>query len=125
MAHSKTPSTAKIEKIARTVHEAIRGWRLANGQEGIPVWSEAPDWMVAATKESVQVVLENPKLSASAQHEQWMAAKLRDGWTLGAQKDLDQKTHPLLVPFDDLPEVERLKDILINSIVAALADIHA
>ena len=117
------PPPEKIEKIARTAHDAIRGWRLANGQDGIPEWADAPDWMVSATKESVIAVLQDPDMAASTQHEQWMAGKLRDGWTLGAVKDPDAKTHPLLIPFDQLPEVERMKDTLMITIVAALANI--
>lgn len=118
------PSPEKIEKIARTAHDAIRGWRLANGQEGIPEWADAPDWMISATKESVSAVLQNLDMSASAQHDQWMAAKLRDGWSFGETKDPAAKTHPLLIPFDELPEVERMKDTLINAIVTALANIE-
>ncbi len=113
----------KIEKIARTAHDAIRGWRLANGQDGIPEWADAPEWMISATKESVIAVLRDPHMAASTQHEQWMAAKIRDGWTYGAVKDPDARTHPLLIPFDQLPEVERMKDTLMNAIVVALADI--
>lgn len=115
----------KIEKIARTAHDAVRGWRLANGQDEIPEWADAPEWMVSATKDSVVSVLEHLGMSASAQHEQWMAAKLKDGWAFGAKKDPDDKTHPLLIQFEDLPEVERMKDTLINAIVVALAEIEA
>lgn len=124
MNRENASSPEKIEKIARTAHDAIRGWRLANGQEGIPEWADAPDWMLAATKESVSAVLKNLGMSASAQHDQWVAAKKRDGWMFGHTKDSIAKTHPLLIPFDQLPEVERMKDTLINAIVAALASIE-
>ncbi|MEL6727360.1 MAG: RyR domain-containing protein [Pseudomonadota bacterium] len=123
MNRENASSPEKIEKIARTAHDAIRGWRLANGQEEIPEWADAPDWMLAATKESVSAVLKNLGMSASAQHDQWVAAKKRDGWKFGHTKDPIAKTHPLLIPFDQLPEVERMKDTLINAIVAALASI--
>lgn len=73
MHNKKTASAIKVEKIARTAHETIRGWRLANGQDGIPEWDDAPDWMVAVTKESVVSVLQEPDMSPLKQHEQWMA----------------------------------------------------
>lgn len=118
-------SSEKIEKIARTAHDAIRGWCLANGQKEIPEWADAPEWMVFATRESVAAVLENLGMPASdQQHDQWMAEKFRDGWVFGPKKDPEKKTHPLLIPFEDLPEVERMKDTLINSIVVALAEIE-
>lgn len=80
--------------------------------------------MVSATKGSVIAVLQDPNMSATQQHEQWMAGKLRDGWNLGPTKNPERKIHPLLVPYEQLPEVERIKDQLFNAVVCALADIE-
>ncbi len=116
MVHSQ-----EIEKIARTVHEALRAWAAANGQVPYPAWRRAPKWMKDSSIESVRYVLENPKAQASAQHDQWMAQKIRDGWRFGEVKDADKKTHPLLIPYEQLPEIERKKDALLNATVLALA----
>ncbi|MCR9271122.1 MAG: RyR domain-containing protein [Hyphomonadaceae bacterium] len=124
MQNKDAVSPSKIEKIARTAHEAIKGWRLANGQESIPDWEDAPDWMVSATKDSVMMVLQDPNTSASKQHEQWMDKKLRDGWKQGPLKNPEAKTHPLLIPYEELPEVERMKDSLMNAVISALAEIQ-
>jgi hypothetical protein len=40
-------------------------------------------------------------------HEAFRAGKARDGWTHGAQKSEEKKTHPLLVPWAALPERDR------------------
>ncbi|MEZ5997827.1 MAG: RyR domain-containing protein [Hyphomonas sp.] len=115
-----TPTPDRLEAIARTVHTALRGWAMAHGQTDIPDWDDAPDWMHSSTRESVLAVLEDRQMDGRAQHEQWMEQKLRDGWRYGAVKDASLKTHPLLVAWDALPEWERRKDALINSIVRAL-----
>ena len=46
-----------------------------------------------------------------AEHDRWMEALQRDGWqlTTGA-KDPHRRLHPLLVPWEELPEEEREKD---------------
>jgi len=47
---------------------------------------------------------------ASMEHERWMAQKVAQGWTYGPVKDTDQKTHPWLAPWEQLPEEEKEKD---------------
>jgi hypothetical protein len=48
---------------------------------------------------------------AVAEHDRWMADLVADGWRYGAgAKDPVAKTHPSLVPWDDLSEEERDKD---------------
>jgi hypothetical protein len=40
-------------------------------------------------------------------HERWAQQRIKDEWTYGAQRDDQAKTHPGLVPFDDLPKTEQ------------------
>lgn len=108
--------------IARTVHEALRAWAAANGQPLMPAWAKAPRWMKESTLESVRFAHAHPDAPDSAQHEQWMAQKVREGWVHGERKDPDARTHPMLVPFEALPDMERRKDALVRAIVAALTD---
>lgn len=53
---------------------------------------------------------EEIELLARMEHDRWMAAKLRDGWRYGLKKDGHAKTHPCLLPFDQLPREEQDKD---------------
>jgi len=106
--------------IARTVHEALRAWSAANGQQPAPAWYRAPKWMKTSTLESVEFVLEHPGADDLKQHDQWMEQKRRDGWVYGSKKDEKKKTHPMLVPFEELPEIEKRKDTLLRAVVLAL-----
>ena len=36
------------------------------------------------------------------------------------RKDAKKKTHPMMMPYGDLPEFERRKDALVNAVVDAL-----
>ena len=46
---------------------------------------------------------------AKMEHRRWMAEKRMAGWSRGKRDDL-MKTHPLLVPFEELPDNEKKKD---------------
>lgn len=115
------PGPATVEKIAQVVHESMRAWQKANGQEPIPGWGRAPRWMKDATIASVHWRIDNPTASASAQHEQWLSHKRADGWKHGRIRSAVKKLHPLMMPYSQLPEVEKRKDALLNALVDALA----
>lgn len=54
----------------------------------------------------VQSMVLTPELTetlAEAAHEVWRAGKLIDEWQYGSEKDEEQKTHPWLTPYEDLP----------------------
>ncbi|MFD0468599.1 RyR domain-containing protein [Nonomuraea thailandensis] len=53
-------------------------------------------------------------------HEAWCEHKRAEGWTYGPDKDPDAKTHPCLVPYDQLPVEQRVKDAVFHAIVGAL-----
>ena len=40
-------------------------------------------------------------------HEVWAQNRIREGWSLGPYRNDELKTHPCLVPYEDLPEVEK------------------
>lgn len=106
--------------IARVVHESVRAYKEALGQDALPPWDEAPAWMHESSLTAVRDRLANPDATPSAQHEAWLADKRAAGWRHGEVKDAEAKTHPLMVPYNDLPEVERRKDVLIQAVVDAL-----
>lgn len=43
-------------------------------------------------------------------HEVWAAGRMADGWTYGEKRDDARKTHPCLVPYEELPESEKEYD---------------
>lgn len=112
---------ARLTAIARVVHEAMRAWQRGLGQTPAPPWRRAPRWMKISTQEAVLFRLKHPSAPLSAQHVQWMEEKRAAGWRKGPVKDAVKKTHPMMKPYDDLPEDERRKDALLAAVVTALA----
>lgn len=54
------------------------------------------------------------------QHKAWVAEKKSQDWIYGEVKDANAKTHPCLVPYAELPEHQKLKDAVFQSIVDAV-----
>ena len=109
-----------IGQIARIAHEANRGLCEATGDFSQKSWEEAADWQRESAIEGVQFVIDNPDADAGAQHTAWMNAKIAQGWNYGAVKDGELKTHPSLVPLNELPYTEQAKDELFRAVVGLL-----
>ena len=43
-------------------------------------------------------------------HEVWAETRIKQGWRYGEQRNDELKTHPCLVPYEDLPEEEKEYD---------------
>ncbi len=43
-------------------------------------------------------------------HDVWSAQRISQGWTLGEKRDDITKKHPCLVPYEELPDVEKEYD---------------
>ena len=111
----------KNEAIARVAHEANRAWCKANGDMSQLPWEAASEWQRNSALSGVRFHLDNTEAGDSASHDEWMRHKLLDGWSYGEVKDAEAKTHPCLVPFDQLPPDQQAKDRLFRAVVHALA----
>lgn len=114
-------TTNNVETIARVCHEVNRAICESFGDMTQPPWGQAAEWQRDATFNAVRFALENPSAPASAQHDAWMADKHADGWRFGETKDPEAKTHPCLVPFEQLPPEQRVKDATYKAIVNAMS----
>jgi len=54
---------------------------------------------------------EHPDNTPEQNHNNWMKMKMGQGWIYGEIKDFNKKTHPDLIPYKKLPEIEQKKDI--------------
>lgn len=43
-------------------------------------------------------------------HEVWAETRIAQGWKYGERRDDVEKTHPCLIPYEDLPEEEKEYD---------------
>lgn len=90
-------------------HSAWVGYQIAAGQ---PYNLRPTDAQLASLRDAAARFAEHPDMTPEQNHENWMRYKLANGWRHGPTKDEAAKTHPDLVPFDELPEVEKRKDVM-------------
>lgn len=110
----------QIVIIASMCHEMNRLWCEANGDNSQMNWGGAEQWQRDSAIKGVEFKIANPNAGSDAQHNAWMQDKINDGWAYGTEKNVDLKTHPCIVPFNELPEFQQKKDKLFCAIVSAL-----
>lgn len=111
-------NATSIEIIAAACHEQNRVWCLAHGDASQPHWDEAPDWQRSSAMVGVKAALDGATPEES--HQGWLELKQEEGWVYGPEKDIEKKTHPCMLPYSDLPEVQKQKDALFLSMVRQL-----
>lgn len=107
--------------IARVAHEVNRAYCQALGDNSQVAWVDAPQWQKDSAYMGVALHLNEPNAGPEASHESWSRQKVAEGWVYGPSKDPENKRHPCLVPFADLPVAQQAKDYLFKAVVNALA----
>ncbi|MCK5603660.1 hypothetical protein KAR91_17370 [Candidatus Pacearchaeota archaeon] len=111
----------QVEDIARVCHEANKGLCETQGDFSQLPYDYSPRWQKDSAIIGVTFNLAHPDAPASASHDNWLTEKYAHGWIYGPVKCEKAKTHPCCVPFDELPEEQKVKDHLFKAIVATLA----
>lgn len=109
-----------IESIAKVCHEANRAYCQSLGDFSQAPWDTAPRWQQESAINGVRFRVQNPEVTPEGMHENWANEKRALGWKFGPVKEPEQKLHPCLVPYSELPEPQKRKDVLFSAIVAAL-----
>lgn len=55
-------------------------------------------------------LMELAELMAKNVHDVWAKTRMEQGWTFGPERDDANKKHPCLIPYDQLPEEEKVFD---------------
>ncbi len=91
------------------------GARIAAVASEAPIVPEPYDDREEAFRAQFEKVIERqmgPDRSSDAAqlHQDWMDAYAKMGWVYGPERDVEKKTHPDMVPYDELGHLERDKD---------------
>jgi hypothetical protein len=105
-----------IDTIAAVCYAANRAYcQNALSDESMPAWEEAPEDSRNGYRNGVRSVLLG--ITQEQQHDSWCQDRKKRGWVYGPVKDYSKRTHPNLRPYQELPEAEKLKDLLFKSVV--------
>lgn len=107
-----------ILQIANTCHEANRVLQAHFGDEVSPPWHDAPGDIQRSAMMGVHRVMQGQ--GPRELHESWMESKIAEGWKYGLKKDYNKKTHPCIVPYDELPDDQKIKDDMFLAVVKSL-----
>lgn len=93
------------------------GWMCFQMGADLPLHDVADDYEISKERlESLTAgtewALSHPTATEEDNHNEWMKAKELQGYTYGEKLDIDKKTHPSMVPFNELPPVEKRKDTM-------------
>jgi hypothetical protein len=108
-------SMLNLEFIAKLCHEVNRAYCSSIGDESHTSWDEAPEWQKKSAINGIKFHIEN-ETKPEDSHYSWMKEKIEDGWIYGEVKDAEQKTHPCIVSYDQLPQEQRSKDYIFKAI---------
>lgn len=99
----------RAEFIARVRHLTWVSYQIAAGQ---PYNVEINEDQMESLLNGIKYLDCYLEATAETNHENWMRMKEEQGWKYGKVKDFEAKTHPDLIPYEQLPEIEKRKDKL-------------
>lgn len=69
-----------------------------------------PNPVDTSQEELSEDLLELAERMAENVHDVWAKTRIEQGWTYGLERNDAEKKHPCLVPYDQLPEEEKVYD---------------
>lgn len=107
-------------QIAQILYDANGAMCRINNEDWKP-WNELTEEQQKGYEKAVLMKLSNPEMTPKEQHEAWMKQRTEQGWVFGEVKDVEKKTSPCLIPYEELPANQRIKDDLFQAIVLAMS----
>jgi len=103
--------------VAKTCHEVNRAFcrEVLMDHSHLP-WEQTPQELKDSIFSGVCAHFDDPELTPEASHRKWVEYKTAEGWKFGNHKDAEAKTHPCMLPYDQLHKHDRAKDHLFAAV---------
>ena len=108
---------SSIEEIAEACHEMNLQFCSIIGDPAT-FWDDLSIGLKASIMTGVEGAINGNTPEQS--HQNWIDCRTNLGWTYG-ERDDDAKTHPCMLPYDELPAAQKSKDKIFLAVVEALA----
>lgn len=110
----------KPKQIARICHSANLTYSRENGEGEQKRWGRISEGEQNSVIDGVKYFIEMGRPTPQQMHANWLRFKTSENWKYGIMKNAITKEHPCMVPYEDLPADQRLKDELFSAIVRVL-----
>ena len=114
----------RIEAIASIAHAANKAYCEVLGDHSHAPWTTAPafqkEGLIKGVERCLDALERGEVVAGEDMHRAWMDHKLDEGWRYGPDKSTEEKTHPCIVEYADLPIEQQVKDSLFIAIIEAL-----
>jgi hypothetical protein len=107
----------QVMNASMAAHEINRVYCIYLGDRSQPIFEKAPEWQVDSAIHGVEAIIKNPNQPPAASHDSWLRENQAAGWKYGPVKDLEKKEHPCMVPYEELPIAQRMKDTIFIAVV--------
>ncbi len=104
-------------KVAHQVNQAIRDFY---GEDALPDWDKSSEELRNRGVIGVEQIIAKPETTPKEIHEIWISNMAKDGWRLGPVHDGVKKTHPNMCAYEELDDVQKLKDIIYITVVKTM-----
>jgi len=109
---------------ARAAHEAIRTLQIQNNEPNVASpWETVGQDIKDSCFIGIERIIKNPEITDEELHDSWINTKTDQGWKYGPTRSEEDKLHPCLVPYSELPPFQRLKDAMFRNVVRAVLGI--
>jgi RyR domain len=104
------PDSVLHEFVGKLCHEVNRAYRGCISEPPGPMWEDLTLEEQLTTKRGVNFVANNIEITGKDMHDSWLEDKTNQGWRYGPVKSVIHKTHPNMVPYDQLHQTQQAKD---------------
>lgn len=110
---------ARLDQISEFIYEATRIEAEWSKRPIVPEkWQERDDKFRNQFIDIINKYMYMDKLPTPEEaHESWVQSYYKMGWKYGNIRNTEKKTHPDLIPFEQLPQAEKDKDAIFLSFV--------
>ena len=109
----------------RTAHEVNRVYCESLGDMTQCPWVEISEEQQAEAVKVLRAHIHNVYLPPQESHELWVKQMVSLGWKHGKEHNSTNKTHPLLLPYESLSELDKTKQALFKvSVVASMCSVN-
>ena len=113
-----------ITEIAEIAYQTNRTYCQTIGDYSQDPWSCCDQWQRDTVLNGVRAIQRGIVTGPGQSHENWLKHKEEEGWVYGKKKNTNRArgvlTHPCMVPFNELPSEQQMKDHLFFAIVTTL-----